>query len=100
MEVGMPIVLIHRTDWTQKEYERASEVLAGGVPKSPSDWPVEGLLSHAAGPVDGGWCVVDVWKDRESAEQFGQILQQRLSEAGLLGEGHDPVVYEAYNFVQ
>jgi len=43
--------------------------------------PPEGLIFHAAGPVDGGWRVADVWESREHfdrfrAERLGPAIQE------------------------
>jgi hypothetical protein len=32
--------------------------------------PPEGLILHAAGPVDGGWAMFDVWESHEAFEHF------------------------------
>jgi len=40
--------------------------------------PPEGLIFHAAGPIDGGWGVIDFW---ESREQFDSFLGNRLAQA-------------------
>jgi hypothetical protein len=34
--------------------------------------PPEGLIFHAAGPIDGGWGVIDFWESREAFDRFGQ----------------------------
>ncbi|MEU3607309.1 hypothetical protein AB0E83_17985 [Streptomyces sp. NPDC035033] len=43
-----------------------------------ADLPNPGLISHAAGPVDGGFRVTEVWESAEAlekhAETFGPIL--------------------------
>lgn len=40
--------------------------------------PADGGLIHVAGPVEGGWRVVDVW---ESQEHFDTFLRDRLGAA-------------------
>src|SRR5712692_1771196 len=40
--------------------------------ESPSDWPVAGLLVHAAGQGESGFRVVDVWESEEACNRFGQ----------------------------
>jgi hypothetical protein len=37
--------------------------------------PPEGLLFHAAGPIEGGWGVIDFW---ESRDHFDRFRQERL----------------------
>jgi hypothetical protein len=65
--------------------------------ESPSDWPVEGLLVHAAGDGPGGFRVVDVWESEEAAQSFGEQLAPHLREAGITAE---PEVYPAHAFVK
>jgi hypothetical protein len=38
----------------------------------------EGLIFHAAGPIEGGWGVIDFW---ESREQFDRFLESRIGPA-------------------
>jgi hypothetical protein len=40
--------------------------------------PPEGCLVHMAGPMEGGWRVVDVW---ESQEHFDRFMSERLGAA-------------------
>jgi hypothetical protein len=47
--------------------------------------PPDGLIVHAAGPVDGGWGVIDYW---ESRGQFDAFVQERLM-PGLQGVGDE-----------
>ena len=34
--------------------------------------PPEGLILHAAGPVEGGWAMLDVWESHEAFERFAE----------------------------
>ncbi len=48
----MPVVLVHQgPTLTQERYEEAGRKVTGGKSRleTPADWPVEGLLVHAAG---------------------------------------------------
>ena len=46
--------------------------------------PPAGLVFHSAGPIDGGWGVIDFW---ESADAFDRFEQGRLMPAvGELGD--------------
>jgi hypothetical protein len=46
--------------------------------------PPEGLIFHAAGPIDEGWGIIDFW---ESREHFDRFQQNRLGPAfGELGD--------------
>jgi hypothetical protein len=64
--------------------------------ESPADWPVEGLLVHAAGEGKDGFRVIDVWESEEAARRFGEVLAPHLREAGITAE---PEVYRAHTFV-
>lgn len=45
--------------------------------------PPEGNIFHAAGPIDGGWHVIDFWESREAFDRFVETrLQQAMQELG------------------
>jgi hypothetical protein len=100
----MAVVLVHQgPSITQEKYEEiAARVrkLTDGNSKSrmesPSDWPVAGLLVHAAGQGESGFRVVDVWESEEACNQFGEILAPILREVGV---DEQPEVYPAHTFV-
>ncbi len=83
---------------TQEQYEQVeSRVTDGAGFNSPSDWPVPGLLSHASGPTENGWRVVDVWESEEAFQRFGEVLRPLLEEIGVGGE---PQLTPVHNFVK
>lgn len=44
----------------------------------------QGGIFHVAGPVDGGWRVVDVWESQDAFDRFFQAkLGQALQHAGV-----------------
>ena len=92
----MPVVLI--VEGVEQElYEESIRRLMGKErAESPSDWPVEGLLSHAAGESPSGFRVVDVWESQEACEAFGQHLRPVLEEIGITDP---PEMYPAETFV-
>lgn len=95
----MPVVLIHEGPSVTKEnYEETVRKLTGGKSRleSPSDWPVEGLLVHAAGQSPRGFRVVDVWESEEACNRFGEQLQPILQEVGITDP---PELYPAAAFV-
>ncbi|WJV44479.1 hypothetical protein [Streptomyces flavofungini] len=74
-----------------------SRLTDGGEFASLADFPAPGLIAHAAGPVDGGWRVVDVWESEEALENFSKILQPILADLGhAAGE---PQIIPAHNVV-
>jgi hypothetical protein len=45
--------------------------------------PPEGMIFHSAGPIEGGWGVIDFWESREAFDRFaGSRLQQANQELG------------------
>lgn len=95
----MPVVLVHQgPTLTRERYEEAVKRLTGGKRRlqSPTDWPVEGLLVHAAGQAAGGFRVVDLWASEEAAGRFGMIIGPILQEIGVIDM---PEVYPAHTFV-
>ena len=94
----MPVVLVHQgAGLTKESYEEVVRRLTGGKSLgSPADWPVEGLLVHAAGEADGGFRVVDVWESEDAVQQFGETLAPILSEVGVEAE---PEIYPTHTFV-
>jgi hypothetical protein len=94
----MPVVAVFQgPGFTQESYEESVRKLAGKERvESPADWPVEGLLVHAAGQGPNGFRVVDVWDSEESFARFGESLLPILQEIGVEGE---PEVYPAHSFV-
>jgi hypothetical protein len=94
----VPIVLVHQgRGLTKESYEEVVRRLTDGKGvESPADWPVEGLLVHAAGEAPGGFRVVDVWESEEAAGRFGEVLTPYLQEAGVEAE---PEIYPAQTFV-
>jgi hypothetical protein len=40
--------------------------------------PPDGLIFHSAGPIDGGWGIIDFW---ESTDAFDQFAKERLMPA-------------------
>jgi hypothetical protein len=95
----MAVVLVHQgPTLTQEKYEEVVRKLTGGKDRvdSPSDWPVEGLLVHAAGQADAGFRVVDVWESEEACTRFGETLAPILEEVGV---DEQPELYPAHTFV-
>jgi hypothetical protein len=95
----MAVVLVHQgPDITREGYDETVRRLTGGKERleSPADWPVAGLLSHAAGDAPGGFRIVDVWESEEAAQQFGEQLMPILREVGI---NTPPEMYPAHAFV-
>jgi len=83
---------------TQEQYQQTVRGLTGGDKlDSLGDWPVEGVLAHAAGPTENGWVVFDVWESEEAFERFSEILGPQMEAAGMNGQ---PKVFRLVNFVK
>jgi hypothetical protein len=84
-------------DVTRERYDEVIRRMMGkDRAESPSDWPVEGLLVHAAGEGPNGFRVVDVWESEEALRRFGEKLAPHLREVGITAE---PEMYQAHAFV-
>jgi hypothetical protein len=95
----MAVVLVHQgPTLTQDKYDEVVQRLSQGRDRmeSPSDWPVEGLLSHAAGQAPSGFRVVDVWESEDACKRFGDVLMPILQEIGVTEQ---PEIYPAHAFV-
>jgi len=93
----MAVVLVHQgPSVTRERYEQVVRSMIGKDRAESPDWPVEGLLVHAAGEGPNGFRVVDVWESEEAAGRFGEKLAPHLQEAGITAE---PEVYQAHTFV-
>jgi hypothetical protein len=68
---------------TREQYERVGQCLGIDLIGGHGNWP-DGLLSHAAGPTDRGWSVVEVWASRPQQELFlRDRLRPALEQAGI-----------------
>jgi hypothetical protein len=97
--MAMPVVLVHQGPTvTQERYEETVRRLTGGKSRmeTPADWPVEGLLVHAAGQGESGFRVVDVWESEDACRRFGEQLMPILQEVGVTEE---PEIYPTHAFV-
>jgi hypothetical protein len=96
----MPVVLVHQGPTiTRESYDDVVQRLTNGQKdrmESPSDWPVEGLLVHAAGEGPNGFRVVDVWESEEACNRFGEVLGPHLEAAGITEQ---PEMYPTHAFV-
>ena len=57
--------------------------------------PPEGLILHSAGPIDGGWGVIDFWQSREAFDAFAsKRLVPGIQELGDRGMPNPPDIRE------
>jgi hypothetical protein len=79
---------------------RAAYDAAHAVMEIETD-PPKGMIFHSAGPVEGGWGVIDFWESREAFDAFVQDrLMPRLQGLGDRGFPNPPDVKEfpVHNF--
>ena len=96
----MAVMVIHNgPTLTQEKYDEACRLLLNGAKDrldSLSDWPTDGIVSHAAGQADDGFYVVDIWESEEAFGRFGERLGAIMQE---LGVEEQPRVFPAHNSV-
>jgi len=94
MAVGLRIKF---ADGTQEQYDAMN--IHMGIEQDPPD----GLVFHSAGPIEGGWGVIDFW---ESRGHFDRFLESRLGpgiqELGDRAPQGPPDIKEfpVYNFIE
>ncbi len=50
--------------------------------------PPQGLIFHSAGPIEGGWGVIDFWESRQAFDTF--VQSQLMPTAQQLGDRSFP----------
>ncbi len=77
---------------TESQYRQVIEKV------QPDNRPGPGLLYHAGGTAEDGFCVIEVWESQEVAQQFfDEQLGQALQEAGI---NVQPKFFQVVNIMQ
>jgi hypothetical protein len=94
----MAVVLVHQGPTVTAENHRATvqKLARKDEMESLSDWPVPGILSHAAGQGPSGFRIADVCGSQEACEAFGRHLGPILEQVGITDP---PEMYPAQTFV-
>ena len=72
------LAIFEATGHTEAQYDQVRRRV------SPDNRLPPGMLSHAAGTSETGFCVVEVWESQEALQQFfEQAVSQPLQEAGM-----------------
>ncbi len=71
-------VILEMPGGTEAEYTAAAEAMA-----AKGLWPPPGRLSHLAGPVEGGWRIVETWESAEAFAEHREAFVEAAKEAGL-----------------
>jgi hypothetical protein len=96
----MPIAVLFKFAGalSRAKYQKSVRKILKGRRKRLADWPVKGCLAHIAGPVPGGWCVIDVWQSRAAFNRFGKKLRPVLKEIGI--KGPKPTIFPVARFIK
>ena len=81
----MLILAFHRTpSLTRERYEEVVRRLTGKERlESPTDLPFSGLLFHAAGETEQGFCVFDLFESEEAVARFNEAMHSIPREVGI-----------------
>ncbi len=86
MAIGLRLKI---TGGTQEQYDTLHSHM--GI----DDNPPEGLIFHAAGPIEDGWGIIDFWESREHFDRFQQSrLMPAFGELGDRAPGSPPDIKE------
>lgn len=94
----MAILAVHRTpSLTKARYEEVVRRLTNGrVPlESLSELPFDGLLFHAAGESENGFCVMDVFESEAAVRRFRDAVTPIAEEVGI---EEPPEFFPAHTF--
>ena len=83
---------------SRAKYEKSVKMILRGRRKRLADWPVKGVLAHIAGPMPGGWRVIDVWQSRTAFNRFGKKLKPVLKKIGM--QGVAPKIFPLTRFIK
>ena len=73
----MPVAILYELPgMTQAQYDRLMR-------EAFNDKLAPGVISHSAGPMEGGWWAVDVFESQEAADRLGQQLLPGLQALGV-----------------
>ena len=82
----MLILAFHRVpSLTRERYEEVVRRLTNGKSRleSLADLPFEGVLFHATGETNEGFCVMDVFESEEAVERFNRAMATIPREVGI-----------------
>jgi hypothetical protein len=78
MAVGIRIKL---PGITQEQFDQAHDHI------NPGRGPLQGMIFHSSGPIDGGWGVIDFWESRADFDAFSGQIAAGMAAAGVHPEG-------------
>lgn len=87
--------LVHASG--QEDHDRLQEAVEGRF--GSLGGPPDGLMAHLGYPSDGGFLIVEAWRDEASfREIFDGIVRPALTEVGLIAD--QPVVAPAWSIAR
>ena len=94
----MLIMAVHQVpSLTRERYEEVVRRLTGKERlESTADLPFEGLLFHAAGQGEKGFCIVDVFESEAAVEHFSEAMGSIPREVGI---EEPPDFFPAHTFI-
>lgn len=95
----MAILAVHRTpSLTKEKYEEVVRRLTNGkVPlESLSEIPFDGVLFHAAGDSENGFCVMDVFESEAAVDRFRDAVTAIAEDVGIK---EPPEFFPAHTFL-
>lgn len=77
---------------TQAQYDQVRQQVVPDNKRPP------GMLYHAGGPTETGFCVIETWETAEAAQEFAeQKLSRALEDAGV---NVQPRFFQVYNVLE
>jgi quinol monooxygenase YgiN len=89
MAIGMVFNIV---GGTEAQYQQVHDQV------TPDNQPPAGMLYHAAGVSENGFCVIEVWESQEAAERFfNEQLGTALQEANFNAQ---PIRFQVTNTME
>lgn len=73
MAIGM---IMYSAGMSQDQYDQLSNQLTDNGTRQ-----IPGILSHAAGPTEDGFCVVETWESQDALQQSYETVARPVMEA-------------------
>jgi hypothetical protein len=78
------LLILEFEGFSEDTYDAVNADLGIDMESGEGDWP-DGLVTHTAGPIKGGWIVIEVWETQEDQDDFmSSRLGPALHKAGVV----------------
>jgi hypothetical protein len=88
--IGMKLDVPGNSAELRKQYEAINDEVGRAV-----DFKTNGQVAHYAGPIPGGWRVIDIWESAEKFAAFGEKLMPIIQKHGMPATA--PEIWEIEN---